>query len=129
MKCIVFKPIWYGQIEDVENELEALQETVGGYIEVLPLTDKVAIVCNDEGKINDLVRSAALFQKVKHCSGVYRVNDLKLTDVIFGPFILCGVDGEDFCDLPMDELKISRYEQRPNLITGVEVGDWFIKAK
>lgn len=38
-----------------EDTLEALQKLVGGYIEMLmPFDDDVAIICNEEGKINGL---------------------------------------------------------------------------
>lgn len=36
----------------IENSLEALQEAVGGFIEVTyPFDDNAGIICNDEGKI------------------------------------------------------------------------------
>ena len=34
----------------VKNELKALQEAVGGYIETLTLAEGVVLICNKEGK-------------------------------------------------------------------------------
>lgn len=39
----------------MQNQLEHLQKAVGGYIEVVPSTqDGYSIVCNEEGKLNNL---------------------------------------------------------------------------
>lgn len=35
----------------IKNELKALQETVGGYIETLTLAEGVVLICNEEGKL------------------------------------------------------------------------------
>ena len=35
---------------EVKNELKALQETVGGYIQTLILAEGVVLICNKEGK-------------------------------------------------------------------------------
>ena len=37
----------------IPNTLEAMQQMVGGYIEVIPLED-VCLVCNEEGKLMGL---------------------------------------------------------------------------
>lgn len=36
---------------EVKNELKALQEAVGGYIETLTLAEGVVLICNEEGKL------------------------------------------------------------------------------
>lgn len=38
------------KITDIENDLQSLQNLVGGYIEALPLTKDVLLICNEEGK-------------------------------------------------------------------------------
>ena len=42
------------KIADVENDLQSLQNLVGGYIEALPLTKDVLLICNEEGKLKGL---------------------------------------------------------------------------
>lgn len=55
---ILFKSPHTKNIEelDIENTLEAMQELVCGYIEVVPtdIYDKVFMVVNEEGKLYDL---------------------------------------------------------------------------
>ena len=66
----------------IPNTLEAMQQMVGGYIEVIPLED-VCLVCNEEGKLMGL-------------PGSRRLGD----DIIAGTFFLAGdtPDGH-FCSL------------------------------
>ena len=46
---------------EIENDLEALQRAVGGYIEaVYPYEDPVALIVNEEGKLNGLPLNRAL---------------------------------------------------------------------
>lgn len=69
----------------VENRLESLQQLVGGYIEVL-MTHRpdVALIVDEEGKL-----------KGKAPNFPY------IGDVIVGPALLVGVDGEEFEDCPV----------------------------
>ena len=77
----------------IQNTLEAKQAFVGGYIQaVYPFDDPVAIVCNEEGKINGLEPCRALFDKG---GDIY--------DIIVGPFLICGLDDEGFISLTQEE--------------------------
>ena len=79
----------------IQNTLEAKQAFVGGYIQaVYPFDDPVAIVCNEEGKINGLEPCRALFDE----SG-------DIYDIIVGPFIICGLDDEGFISLTKEQQK------------------------
>lgn len=71
----------------INNELEELQKFVGGYIEVVPLTENILLICNEEGKIKGLKPSCI----------VWRGN---VFDSINGDCFLCGIDGEEFTDYP-----------------------------
>ena len=44
---------------EIDNTLEALQEFVGGYIEVLYIGNDLCLVCNEEGKLKGLEATAA----------------------------------------------------------------------
>lgn len=82
----------------IENSLENLQKTVGGYIECVPMDalDKyghphhVEMIVNEEGKLLGLPMNFAFVQ------GKGRVRD-----VICGTAVFCGVKDEDFADLPV----------------------------
>lgn len=37
----------------VENTLESLQTIVNGWIEVVPISDRVAIICNEAGRLTE----------------------------------------------------------------------------
>lgn len=71
--------------DTMPNTLEAFQKLVGGYIEAIPVTNRMIIICNEEGKLLDLPQNFELFG----------------SDIICGTAIFCGVDGEDFGDVPL----------------------------
>ena len=75
---------------EIENTLEAEQEAVGGYIEVVPLDNGKLLICNEEGKLNGM-------------QGNRRVGN----DVIAGPFFIVGEDGDEFRSLTDEEVKES----------------------
>lgn len=84
IKVIVKRPDEeYGHVCAISNSLKNLQNTVDGYIEVIPLTDKIVMICNEEGKLNKL-----------------EPNFHMPYDTIVGTVIICGVDGEEFTDIP-----------------------------
>ena len=68
----------------IPNELGVMQQLVDGYIESVKLTDKSVMICNEEGKFNDMKRN-------------FYMKDIK--DTIFGPALFVGVKGDEFCDL------------------------------
>jgi len=43
------------EIMNIENTLEKKQELVGGLIEVVPVLENVLLICNEEGKLNNLL--------------------------------------------------------------------------
>lgn len=75
-----------GHIEEINNTLERFQIIVRGYIQSVPLTTKSVIICNEEGKIDGLAPN-------------FMFGDI---DMICGTVIVCGVDGEEFTDVPFD---------------------------
>jgi hypothetical protein len=95
MKVIVVEPHKKARVEEIGRELEDLQELVGGYIEAIyPFDDPVAIVCNDEGKMNGAELNRALYDERGQ---VY--------DIICGTFFVCGLGLEDFDSLTDDLAK------------------------
>lgn len=102
MKVVICEPNKNARIAEIGNELEDMQEVVGGYIEaVYPWEDEVAIVCNDEGKFNGCEPCRALYD-----------DDGNMYDIVFGTFFICGCSGEDFDSLS-DEM-INKYKEMFN---------------
>lgn len=64
------------ELVSMANTLQAMQEMVGGYIEIVPL-DNACLVCNDEGKLNGM-------------EGNRRIGG----DIIAGPFFIAGDSGD-----------------------------------
>lgn len=98
IKVLLVEPGKYPRMTTIRNELDALQEAVGGFIEAIyPFDDEVAIVCNDEGKLDGSALNRAL-----------RDDNGEIYDIIAGTFFVCGLGEEDFDSLP--ESLVSKYE-------------------
>ena len=67
----------------ISDRLENLQKTVDGFIETVTLTSDLVIICNEEGLLRGLPYNCT----VRGCA-------------LHGTIILCGVDGDEFADLP-----------------------------
>ena len=92
MKALVIRPLQNPVVEEIGESLEDLQAVVGGYIqEIMPWDDDVALVCNEEGKINGL----PLNRRIKSDEG-------QTLDIIAGTFFLCysPMESENFLSLP-----------------------------
>ena len=71
----------------IENSLEALQDFVGGYIETVTINNDFVIICNEEGRLQDL----------DHCISFH--GDLIRGDLSFyGPIIFAGISRDEFDD-------------------------------
>lgn len=87
-------------VMDVKNDLSALQNLVGGYIEVIqPWNDDILLICNEEGKIRNECKLNRIIQA-----------DGGGEDAIFGDFFLCGYDGCEFTDFP--ESLVAKYTKK-----------------
>lgn len=82
------------KVIEIEDTLEAMQNIVGGDIEVYePFDDEIAIVCNEEGKVKGLPLNRAIYS-----------DRGELVDIIAGTFFVCyaPVDSEEFLNLPKE---------------------------
>ena len=77
IKVLKVKPHEHPEVYMMKNTLEAMQEAVGGYIDILGLDDNVCILLNDERKLIGL-------------EGNRRIG----SDIIVGDFFVCGSDEE-----------------------------------
>jgi hypothetical protein len=58
---------------NIEDSLEAMQKTVGGYIEeYMPFSDEVAIVCNEDGKVSGLPLNRAIYNEPMEVDMTYQ---------------------------------------------------------
>lgn len=76
-----------GHVTHINDTLENLQKLVGGKIEVTRAFGGVLIICNEEGKVHGLKRN---FKK-----------GIAFSDIIVGPVIVCGEQGDEFGDIPI----------------------------
>ena len=73
----------------IGDDLRSMQAVVGGYIQaVYPYEEPVALVCNEEGKLDGLPLNRAL-----------RDSDGDVYDIIAGNFFIAGLGESDFTDL------------------------------
>lgn len=80
-------------ITNIENSLRNMQNFIGGYIETVTVlkNPQVILVCDEEG----LLKGRAVNPSIPDLQP-YTGWRLK----IVGDCFLCGVDGEEFADLP-----------------------------
>ena len=88
-------------------DLKSLQQVVGGYIEsIAPYDDPVAIICNEEGKLEQLPFNRGL-----------RDESGNLYDYIAGNFMIVGLGDEDFTSLPPEYIeKYSQLFAQPEIL-------------
>ena len=92
MKILALEPHRKPQIVEIDGSLKSMQEIVKGSIEAIyPFDDPVALVCNEEGKLDG---SKACLMMADE--------DGKILDIIFGTCFICGLGEEDFVSIPDD---------------------------
>ena len=92
MKVIIVKPFTNPFVKEIKGDLESMQAVVGGYIQAIyPFDDEVALVCNEEAKINGLMPNRYLLNR-----------NNGICDYICGDFFLCYApcDSENFESMP-----------------------------
>ena len=95
IRVVYVEPMKPARELELGTELEDMQRAVGGNIEpYYPFEEAVAIVCNDEGKINGMSPNRAI-----------RDEDGEIIDVICGSFFICDCSGESFGSLTDEQLE------------------------
>ncbi|MBR3355087.1 MAG: DUF3846 domain-containing protein [Oscillospiraceae bacterium] len=111
IQILMIEPGKYPTTMEINDSLESMQSLVGGYIEeYCPFDDDVAIVCNDEGKINGLPLNRAIYD--------FQTNEL--LDIIAGNFFLVGtsMDSDSFQSLTQEQqMKYSKMFKYPERFT------------
>lgn len=84
IRVIVKQPLRPARAEEIENTLQALQEYVGGRIEVVQIASDMALVCNGDGWLLGMKYNC-------HICGL----------AIAGTFLVVGTKGEKFTSAPI----------------------------
>lgn len=98
MKILFVEPDKRPVEKEISGSLASMQELVEGTIQAIyPFEEPVALICNDEGKLQGMEMNRMLNE---------------IGDVICGPFFLCGAPptSEDFTSLSDEQL--ARYSSR-----------------
>ena len=100
IRVVLLEPGKAARTTDIGATLEDMQKVVGGYIEaVYPYAEEVAIVVNEEGKLEGLPLNRAL--RYEDTGEIY--------DIIAGPCFICDCNGENFGSLTPEQA--GRYEK------------------
>ena len=91
IRVVIKKPREAAREIEIDNTLERLQELVGGHIESVWFAKNVWMLDNEEGKIRDLPYNFYVWD-----------------DVIVGPAIFAGQDGDELADCPISAEAIER---------------------
>ena len=108
MKILMVEPERHPKIAEIPHTLEAMQQTVGVYIEITyPWREPIALVCDEEGMLKQLPFNRLVAPQ----------------NAIFGTFFLCGIGEEDLTDLP-EELadKYMRLLYDPQMLIRTNAG-------
>lgn len=100
INVLVVEPGMKPYPKEIEAGLSSLQKEVGGYIQaVYPFEEPVALICNEEGKLEGLPLNRALRDDY---GNVY--------DIVAGTFLIVGLTEDDFGTL--DERLMEKFTER-----------------
>ena len=92
MRVLKVEPYQLPEVKEIDSGLASLQHEVEGWIEATyPFEDPVAIICNEEGKLNGMEYNRAI-----------RDENGEVREIIAGPFLIVGLGEEDFTSLSED---------------------------
>ena len=94
MHVLIVEPNKVAYEAEIGSSLEDMQKLVGGLIEaVYPYEEPVALICNDEGKLDGLPYNRAL-----------RDSRGKVYDILAGTFFVCGLSETNFASLTPEDM-------------------------
>ena len=108
MTVLVVEPMKAPYVKSIPNELEDLQQAVGGDIEMTyPFEDEVGILLNGNGKFEGLPLNRALYD-----------DRGQVYDAIAGTFLVVGLTEDDFTSLTLEQIeKFKEKYQSPEVFT------------
>lgn len=118
MTVVACYPGKTAQVIDIKDGLKGMQEFVDGYIEAIyPFDDPVAIICNEEGKLNRLPLNRALYTE-----------DGEMFDIACGNIMICGLGEDNFASL-QGELLEKYLEKFKHPETFIKIGNDILAIK
>ena len=118
MTVVACYPGKTAQVIEIDGSLESMQQFVGGNIEAIyPFDDPVAIICNEEGKIDRLPLNRALYTE-----------DGEMFDITAGNIMIVGLGEEDFASL-QGELLEKYLEKFKHPESFIKIGDDILAIK
>ena len=108
IRILIVEPGKHPRPATIPHTLHELQKVVGGYIQAIyPWDDPVALVCDEEGLLKG-----------------YEFNRLIDRDtIIAGTFFICGLDEDNFADLPDDLMeKFTKRFYMPEIMARTPAG-------
>lgn len=84
IEAVIKKPGMTPYRTQIRNTLHEFQKAVDGYIEVVQLLPGLAVVCNEEGRLNGMVPNCLICGEIFH-----------------GPIVFVGTEEDQFVDLPL----------------------------
>ena len=95
MKVLMIEPEKTAYVAEIGDSRKDIQQVVGEMIEVVyPYEERVALVCNDEGKIDGMPLNRGLRDK-----------DGNIYDIIAGTFFICGLSEDNFASLTQEQIE------------------------
>lgn len=79
-----------GHYEEIDNDLHALQRKVGGYVEMVRITDELVMLVDEDG----IAKGAEKNFSMEYMYG--------MRQWIRGMALLCGLDSDEFTDVPIE---------------------------
>lgn len=77
---------------DVVHRLDELQRVIGGYVQMLPLSKDVVILCDEDGRLKQLPFNRTI-----------RIKGFDIP--IVGKFLVCAVNDTDFDSLSEEQIE------------------------
>lgn len=115
IKVLKVEPDKAPELIEMPNELKAMQELVGGFIEVFPLAEDAAIVCNEEGKMNGMELNRPIY------------HEGKMIEIIAGTFFIAGDDLDIGEFVSLTDEQIAQYsKQFKHPVTFIKVNNQII---
>jgi hypothetical protein len=78
-----------GHYEEIDNDLHALQRKVGGYVEMVRIADELVMLVDEDG----IAKGAEKNFQMEFMTGYQWIR---------GMVLLCGLDGDEFTDVPIE---------------------------
>ena len=83
-----------GYVGQIENTLKAHQAYVGGLIQAVHLTPEIIVICNDEGKLQQLPVNRA------------RIDNDQVIDYFVGNILCVRHSGEEFASIEPEDIEV-----------------------